>query len=317
MSSKLICLSVCHILPLAMVCSTTWADPPPARTSHPLFVGKEAGEVRSDNNLKIKLNWCPLGQFLMGSPVNQPGHDRDEKQVEVTITRGFWLAQTECTQSQWISVMGTRPWRGDPPKADVKEGDDYPATYVSWNDAMAFCQRLTDAENRAGQLPEGAHYTLPTEAEWEYACRAGSTTRFCFGDDNLQLVDYAWFRVRGVRNRDKHPQPVARKKPNHWGFFDMHGNVSEWCRDLYAAQLPGGINPDVRKAPPQPGLAQFKAKFPREEVEDSPGGTLRVSRGGAWLWPDLYCRSAFRTRSDPSPQNWFTGFRVALERANK
>jgi sulfatase modifying factor 1 len=310
-------LLLCAVLALLPVCSKTCAGEPPSGAIRPLFVGKEAGDVRSDNAPGIKLNWCPIGRFLMGSPENQPGHERDEKQVEVTITRGFWLAQTECTQSQWVRVMGTRPWHGDPPKVDVKEGDDYPATYVSWHDAMAFCQKLTDDEKRAGQLPEGARYTLPTEAEWEYACRAGSTTRYSFGDDKAQLVDYGWFRVRGGRNRDKHPQPVAQKKPNHWGFFDMHGNVSEWCRDLYTASLLGGINPEAQNAPPHPGLAQFKAKFPRVEVENSPGGALRVTRGGAWLDPESGCRSAFRRRTDPTPRNWFTGFRVALERPSK
>jgi formylglycine-generating enzyme required for sulfatase activity len=310
---------VCAFLPALLT-----AAPGPEKFEP--FTGAKVGQVRDDNSLKIKLIWCPPGRFKMGSPKDQRGREPDENEVDVTLTTGFWLGMTELTQAQWQVVMGSKPWRGK--DVNVKEGDDYPATYVSWDDAMAFCKKLTDQEKRNGRLPEHCHYTLPTEAEWEYSCRAGSTTRFSFGDDDsppprlrpkglpewiLELSDYGWFREDQLGRAKTYAHPVAQKKPNPWGFFDMHGNVCEWCRDLYSKTLPGGNDPEVVKAPPDRGLAKLKAKFPHVEVESSPGGALRVYRSGSFVLPSLACRSAFRHRFDVSPRNSFTGFRVSLE----
>lgn len=287
--------------------------PPPA------FAGTKVGQVRDDNRLGMKLIWCPAGRFKMGTPADQPRlRTQDERQVDVTFASGFWLGSTELTQAQWELVMGSTPWQGK--KVKVKEGDEYPAVYVSWDEAVAYCEKLTDQEKREGHLPDHSHYTLPTEAEWEYACRAGTTTLFSFGDDNSKLADYGWAREYAGRGRsspfEKYFHPVAQKKPNPWGFFDMHGNVCEWCRDLYSEKLPGGNDPEVVKATPNPVLEKLK---PHMEVENSQGsgGAVRVYRGGYFNSPTDACRSASRRRTDVSPRNWFTGFRIALERRGK
>src|SRR5262249_31753837 len=131
--------------------------------------------IRDDNGLKLKLIWCPPGKFKMGSPDSELGRHPDENQVDVTLKDGFWLGQTEVTQGQWRQLMLTTPWTGE---RFVKDGDSYPVTYVSYDDAMSFCERLTKQERSAGRLPVDAIYILPTEAQWEYACRAGTSTRF-------------------------------------------------------------------------------------------------------------------------------------------
>ncbi len=135
------------------------------------FTGARAGQPRDDNGLQTTLVWIPPGKFKMGSPKNEKGRDDDnEAQVQVTLTKGFWLGQTEVTQSEWQRVMSTAPWRSGKDKKYVKEGDDYPAVYVSWDDAMKFCKTLTATDRVAGRLTLGWQYTLPTEAQWEYAC---------------------------------------------------------------------------------------------------------------------------------------------------
>ena len=133
------------------------------------------------------------------------------------LTKPFWLGKTEITQGQFKKVMGTEPWLN---QDSVQIGEDNAAS-VSWNDATAFCQRLTDQK--------GESYRLPTEAEWEYACRAGTTTSWSFGDDEEQLGQYAWFR--GNASGEQYVHKVGLKKPNPWGLYDMHGNAWEWCSD--------------------------------------------------------------------------------------
>ncbi len=154
------------------------------------FEGSKAGQTGDDNSLKTKLVWIPSGDFTMGSPKDEKDRSDDENQVQVTLSKGFWLGQHELTQAEWQRVMQTTPWSG---KEHVKEGDDYPATYVSWDDAMKFCEKLTEQEHAAGRLPSDWRYTLPTEAQWEYACRAGTKSRFSFGDDESDLSDYTWW----------------------------------------------------------------------------------------------------------------------------
>ena len=159
-------------------------------------------------------------------------------QVSVTISKGFYLGNNSVTQGEFKSVIGTSPWAG---KVYVNEGDDYPATYVDWNEAAEFCRKLTARESQGSRLPQGYVYALPTEAQREYACRAGTTTAYSFGDEPSDLGEYAWWGgLDGDGNctTEKYAHDVGQKKPNPWGFYDMHGNVYEWCRDWYALELP-------------------------------------------------------------------------------
>ncbi len=262
------------------------------------MLGKEPGQLRDDNGLKMKLIWCPPGEFAMGSPKSGVGRSPfgNEDQVQVVLTKGFWLGKFEVTQSEWKQVMASEPWEDG---LQTKKGDDFPATFVSWNDAMEFCRRLTAREREVGRPPDEWEYTLPTEAQWERACRAGTETRFSFGDDESKLSEYAWFNESGARigqAGERYAHQVGQKKPNPWGLCDMHGNVWELCRDSYSKELPGGHDP---------------------EVVDK-GSSLRVIRGGWYLFPAERCRSAFRVPNDPSKTGGGLGFRVALSQsANK
>lgn len=257
------------------------------------MIGNEPGQVRDDNGLKMKLVWCPAGTFRMGSPKSEERRDKNEEQVNVKLTKGFWLGKFEVTQGEWEQVMGTTPWKG---KEYVKAGAKFPATYVSWGDAVAFCEKLTQQERAAGRLPEGWEYVLPTEAQWEYACRAGTTTRYSFGDDDAALSDHAWWGANlddGNANTEPYAHQVGTRKANPWGLHDMHGNVWELCRDVYTEELPDGTDPKVK--------ADEKTK-----------GLNRVHRGGSWLVEAALCRSAYRYWSQPDDRNFDLGFRPAL-----
>jgi formylglycine-generating enzyme required for sulfatase activity len=252
--------------------------------------GKKPGDERDDNGLGMRLVWCPPGEFQMGSPKTDNDAFRDEHpQVRVTLTKGFWLAKTELTQAEWQQIMGTAPWKK---KAGTKEAPDCPATFVSWSDALAFCRALTEQERRAGRLPDGWEYTLPTEAQWEYACRAGTTTRYSFGDDAVRLSDFGWFDKNTGVAGEKFAHSVGAKKPNPWGLVDMHGNVWEWCRDTYSGHPPGGTDPEVSSA-----------------------DSKRLFRGGSWRKGADDCRSANRHSERPSYTYSGVGFRVALARS--
>ncbi len=227
------------------------------------------------NTIGMELIEIPAGEFTMGSPVGEKDREANETQVAVTLTKSFWLGKTEVTQGQWRQVMGTEPWKG---KDYVQADKDCPATYVSWDDATTFCQNLTEIERKAGKLKADEEYRLATEAEWEYACRAGTTTAFSFGDDEKQLGNFGWFA--GNTAGEQYAHAVGMKKPNPWGLHDMHGNVWEWCSDWYGNALPGGTDPV------------------------GPGkGSDRVLRGGGWRGIPGRCRSASR--------NYALGFRVA------
>ena len=228
------------------------------------------------NSIGIELNCIEPGTFMMG---------KGKSAVAVTLTKLFWLGKTEVTQGQFKKVMGTEPWLK---QANVQIGEANAASYVSWDDATAFCQKLTDLERRAGKLQAGESYCLPTEAQWEYACRAGTKTAYSFGDDKKPLSWYAWFDGNTYDAGEKYAHAVGLKNPNPWGLHDMHGNVWEWCSDRYDDTLPGGADP----VGPE-------------------GGSIRVLRGGGW-WnlPDL-CRSADRDGNGPSHRSFGVGFRVA------
>ena len=236
------------------------------------------------NTIGMELIELPAGTFTMGSPAGEKERGNNEGQVAVTLTKPFWLGKTEVTQGQFKKVMGTEPWKG---KDNVQAGKDNAASCVDWNDATAFCQKLTDLERKAGKLKANEEYRLPTEAEWEYACRAGTKTAFSFGNDEKLLDQYAWFRDNAFDAGEQYAHKFGLKKPNPWGLHDMHGNVWEWCSDWYGS-LPGGTDPAG------PG-----------------GGSIRVYRGGGWGNSPDYCRSADRSCFDPSNRNFILGFRVA------
>ena len=225
--------------------------------------------------------WLPAGQFVMGSPTNEVDRSSDEgPQTRVTLTRGFYLGRYEVTQGDYLSVIGSNPsyFTGD---------TNRPVEQVSWNDSTNYCAKLTTRERTAGRLPVGWAYRLPTEAEWEYACRAGSTNRFYYGDDPgyTQFGSYGWYNANG----GKATQTVGVKQPNRWGLYDMSGNVWEWCSDWLGA-YPGGDLTD-----PQGAVS----------------GSYRVLRGGSWYHNAYHCRSAQRGTGSPLQTSYF-GFRLVL-----
>jgi formylglycine-generating enzyme required for sulfatase activity len=253
---------------------------------------KLAGRAKQiTNSLGAVLLYCPPGTFTMGSPADEKDREATgEAQVSVTISKGFYLGKYSVTQAEFKAVMGTMPWAG---KDCVKEGDDYPATYVDWDDAAEFCRRLTDRESRAGRLPEGYAYALPTDAQREYACRAGTTTAYSFGNDPVDLGEYAWYEKNARDVREKYAHLVGQKRPNSWGFYDLHGNVWEWCRDCYAEEPPGGTDPFVEN------------------------GSDRLNRGGGWNRSAGECRSAYHGSSVPGERDSDMGFRISLVPVDK
>ena len=249
--------------------------------------GPKPGAVIT-NSIGMKLAYIPAGEFLMGSPDSDDQAFGCEKpQHRVRITRPFHLGVHEVTQRKWKVVMATTPWKG---KDDVKEGDRYPAMYVSWNGAMEFCRKLTEKERGAGRLKAGESYRLPTEAEWEYACRAGSGTRYHCGDGAGSLGEYEWYRNNAHDIDEKYAHAVGLKRANAWGLFDMHGNVSEWCSDWYGEKYYG----------------QSPEADPQGPMEDG----YRVFRGGCWYCKAWICRAANRDGSPPEDAIEFVGFRV-------
>jgi formylglycine-generating enzyme required for sulfatase activity len=229
-----------------------------------------------DNSIGVKLALIPAGEFQMGSPDSDSKADSNEKpQHTVRITKPFYLGVTEVTQEQYERVMATNP-------SNFK-GAQLPVEQVSWDEAVEFCRKLSSlpSERSAGRV-----YRLPTEAEWEYACRAGSKTKWSFGDSESSLGDYAWYSS----NSGSKTQAVGQKKPNAWGLYDMHGNVWEWCSD-------------------------WAGNYASTTVSDPSGataGSYRVLRGGSWLSDARGCRSAYRFRFTPVSRSDSLGFRLAF-----
>ena len=217
--------------------------------------------------------WIPPGTFVMGSPTSEWGRDTDEHQHAVTLTQGFWLSDHEVTQAEYREVMGSNP--------AYFTGLNRPVEQVTWHDAVAYCQRLTARERAAGRINDQQAYRLPTDAEWEYAVRAG-TTGATYG--NLDAI--AWWDG----NSGGQTQPVKRKAPNAWGLYDMIGNVWEWCADWY-----GDVTTDSVTDPRGPS-----------------SGSVRVFRGGSWVINTGGLRAAFRRGFDPDTLNYNLGFRPAL-----
>ena len=229
--------------------------------------------IESTNSIGMKFMVIPPGEFMMGSPETEARRVDDESQHRVTITKPFYLGETEVTQEQYQKVMGTNPSRF--------KGPQKPVETVSWDDAVEFCRKLSaiPAEKTAGHV-----YRLPTEAEWEYACRSGTTTSYSFGDSESELGAYAWYKD----NSGKTTHPVGGKKPNAWGLYDMHGNVWEWCQDWYG-DYPSGSATDPIGAT---------------------SGSLRVFRGGSWYDSARHCRSADRSGDTHEARGINLGFRV-------
>jgi formylglycine-generating enzyme required for sulfatase activity len=245
------------------------------------------------NSIGMRLLGVDAGTFEMGSPSNQSGRDSAEQRHSVTLTQAFWMADTEVTQGQWLAVMEAEPGMGFHP---ANKGAEVAAVCMTWTEAMDFCRRLTERERQAGLLPEAFEYTLPTEAQWEYVCRAGTRTAYSFGDDVSRLGQYAVYEG----SRDGHyAHRVKSRKPNPWDFYDMHGNVWEWCRDEVDVNWELGL---------------VDSNTYRDDIQDplSLGGPQRVGRGGSWGLSPAYCRSASRGARDPSFASGYLGFRPVL-----
>ena len=228
----------------------------------------EAGSVII-NSIGMKLAYIPAGAFDMGSPPDEKGRQDDEFQHRVKLTHPFRIGVTEVTQAQWRAVMGSVRCHFN--------GDNLPVEKVSWNDAVAFCKKLSEKEGRT--------YRLPTEAEWEYACRAGTTGPFA---GTGKIDEMGWYEA----NSEGRTHPVATKKPNAWGLYDVHSNVSEWCNDYY--------RPD----------------YPEVAVTDPTGpteGKYRIIRGGSWGYFARGCRCAARSSAPASYQLKQTGLRIVME----
>jgi len=237
-----------------------------------VFKDQEIPKTFFSPSTEMEFVLIPAGSFSMGSPSNEDGRYEDEDPIhKVTIKNPFYLGKYPVTQRQWIAVIGNNP--------SSFKGDNLPVESVSWNDVQEFIARLNEMEGTD-------KYHLPSEAEWEYACRAGTTTRYSFGDDESKLGDYAWYS----NNYGAETHPVGQKKPNPWGLYDMHGNVLEWVQDRWHANYEGAPSDDSAW-----------------EEGNSSG---RVVRGGGWASDAGYCRSAHRYWDGPGGRDDLVGFRL-------
>jgi formylglycine-generating enzyme required for sulfatase activity len=236
----------------------------------PHAAGSEPGDTVI-NSIGMKLAYIPPGNFTMGSPKTEPGRIPNETRRDVTFAKGFRIGVTEVTQKEWRLIMGTSP--------GYFKGDDLPVERITWREANEYCRRLSEKEKK--------RYRLPTQAEWEYACRAGTTTAYYTGGNEAALAATGWY----LGNGGNQSHPVGRKKPNRWGLYDMHGNVSEWC-----AKRPDGERGDATSA-----------QLDREEK------ALRDLRGGSWGLNASECRSASRHSNAGTFRYFDLGLRVLCE----
>ena len=227
--------------------------------------------------LPDRLVWIPPGEFRMGSPNNEAGRFKDEGPVHSAfVPHGFWMERYEITQQRFRNIMGNNP-------SSTEFRSDLPVNRVTWYEAVQFCEKLTKSSRSNGELPLGYVYRLPTETEWEYACRAGTNNAYSYGNSIDTLSEYGWW----AKNSGNQPEPVGKLKPNPWGLYDMHGNLFEWCFDSYKAY---------------PGGKAFSST-----------GNMKVLRGGAYYCPSNILRSACRAESQEPNYRWIlAGFRVVL-----
>lgn len=262
--------------------------------------GSRSWVVDLENSVTMEFMPIPVGNFIMGS---DHGEEDEQPVHPVAFSRPFWMAKTEVTQQQYGQFK-------DAPKTFKKKdvpmpmSAEIPVAGVSWKDAVAFCKWMTNNERMMGRLPEGYEFVLPTEAEWEYACRAGST-----GDYAGKIDAMAWFN----KNSSERTNPVAGKTANAWGLYDMHGNVWEWCADVWY------VNYDnARTDGSQRGLSVDEYQVPKEQWGEE-GHTIRLRnseyravRGGCWNYPASACRSSNRFYHKPDDKMNYLGFRPIL-----
>jgi formylglycine-generating enzyme required for sulfatase activity len=257
---------------------------------------KAAPAKEIKNSLGMKLALIPAGAFAMGSPEKELHRNADELQHEVQITKPFYLARLEVTQGQYQKIMGSNPSHfsakgGGKQQVLDRDTADYPVERVSWNDAVLFCKKLSEKESKT--------YRLPTEAEWEYACRAGKTSVFHTGNDfnsnmaNINGLSYSSYGKEVGGPFYRCTVAGGEYPGNAFDLFDMHGNVQEWCSDWYAADY-------------------YKIS-PKENPSGPKDGKERVLRGGAWPSSAKACRSAVRNKLAPDEKSYTTGFRVVME----
>jgi formylglycine-generating enzyme required for sulfatase activity len=266
----LVCLAGCDDLPRPALSATE------AQALQQSGAERLELPVETTNSIGMKLLLIPPGDFVMGSPSGEEGRRDEETLHLVTLTKAFYMAKTEVTQEQWTAVMGENP--------SFFEGDQLPVETVNWEEAVEFCRKLSEKE--------GTKYRLPTEAEWEYACRAGTTTPFHTGptistDQANYHGDYTYGAGQKGEYRDS-TTDAGSFAPNAWGLCDMHGNVWEWCEDWYGDYADG------------------ESSDPTGPAE----GELRVVRGGCWINFPAICRSANRGQTAPGSWNFNFGLRV-------
>jgi formylglycine-generating enzyme required for sulfatase activity len=243
--------------------------------------GTSAGEVRTYAGMEFA--WVPAGTFLMGRNAGEPDSSTNEDpQHEVTLTSGIWLKRTEVTQGEWTVAVGTSPWQS---QTYVLEDPNAPAVFVSWDDTQSYISAL-------GTSHPTISFRLPTEAEWEYSYRGGSTMPFYFGDDvsYTLLPGYAWFDANAYNVAQEYAHAVGQRSPNAWSLYDMAGNVYEWCSDRYGAYVAG----------------------PATDPTGATTGSNRVLRGGSWIDPAYSCRAAHRLYNSQSTASASIGFRIVI-----
>lgn len=224
----------------------------------------------SGDNRDLKFQWIDIscGTFTMGSSV---GKEWDSPPHQITISKGFQIGKYEVTQAQWKAVMDSNP--------SLNSGRSNPVEQITWNECQTFISKLNEIDS-------AYTYRLPTEAEWEYCCRAGSDTKFCSGNEEMNLGDYAWFH----NNSYSKTHPIGQKNPNSWGIYDMHGNVLEWCQDWYDHD--------------------YYDNSPNIDPQGPSSGSERVYRGGSCAVSAKGCESAYRGSNPPYYGDWYHGVRL-------